>query len=204
VRVAEDAMFYRHGGVDWHEVRASVREWWSDEESLRGASTITMQLARNLHLSPERSLLRKAREVLLAIRLERRLPKDRILELYLNVVELGPGVFGVEAAARHYWRVSVSELDRRQAAELAATLPSPLEDNPRTRTRRFLWRADLIQRRAFGADTAEAGTVAPDSMVTPPPGADTLGPDTTRRPLPAPDTAGSSPPDTAEPASEPG
>lgn len=194
VRVAEDAMFYRHGGVDWHEVRASVREWWSDEERLRGASTITMQLARNLYLSPERSLLRKAREVLLAIRLEDRLPKDRILELYLNVVELGPGVFGVEAAARHYWGVSVSELDRRQAAELAATLPSPLEDNPRTRTRRFLWRADLIQRRAFAADTAEEGDVE----------ADTAGPDTMLRPLPAPDTAGSPPPDTAEPASEPG
>ncbi len=174
VRVAEDAMFYRHGGVDWHEVRASVREWWSDEESLRGASTITMQLARNLHLSPDRSLLRKAREVLLAIRLERHLPKGRILELYLNVVELGPGVFGVEAAARHYWGVSVSELDRRQAAELAATLPSPLEDNPRTRTRRFRWRADLIHRRAFAADTAEEDALPVDTVGAPPP--DTAGP----------------------------
>lgn len=177
VRVAEDAMFYRHGGVDWHEVRASLRGWWSDEERLRGASTITMQLARNLYLSPERSLLRKVRETLMAHRLEDRLPKQRILELYLNVVELGPGVFGVEAAARHYWGVSASGLDRRRAAELAATLPAPLVDNPATRTRRFLWRADLIQRRAFGADTLRAVT-----------GEDTLGADTGRGPLPAPDT----------------
>lgn len=206
VRVAEDAMFYRHGGVDWHEVRASVREWWSDEERLRGASTITMQLARNLYLSPERSLLRKAREVLLAIRLEDRLPKDRILELYLNVVELGPGVFGVEAAARHYWGVSISELDRQQAAELAATLPSPLEDNPRTRTRRFLWRADLIHRRAFAADTTEAppleaDTAGPDTVPDIPPPVDTVGTDTVHRPLPAPDTAGPHPPDTVGDAS---
>lgn len=156
MRVAEDAMFYRHGGVDWFEVRASLREWWSQEDDLRGASTITMQLARNLYLSPERSLLRKARETLLALRLEERLTKERILELYLNVVELGPGVFGVQAAARHYWGVPVSGLDRWQAAELAATLPSPLEDNPDTRTRRFRWRAALAYRRAFGPDTTEA------------------------------------------------
>lgn len=150
VRVAEDAMFYRHGGVDWYEVRVSLREWWSDDESLRGASTITMQLARNLYLSPERSLWRKLREVLIALRLEDALEKNRILELYLSVVELGPGVFGVEAAARHYWDTGVADLDRRQAAELAATLPAPRVDNPRSRTRRFLWRADLVEGRAFG------------------------------------------------------
>lgn len=202
VRVSEDAMFYRHPGVDLHEVRASLREWWTDEERLRGASTITMQLARNLHLSPERSYWRKLREVLLALRLESRLTKSRILELYLSVVELGPGVFGVEAAAGHYWGTTVAELDRRQAAELAATLPSPLEDNPRTRTRRFLWRADLIERRAFGGRTPpEAGAPetegkgrAPFGGDAPPPGgADTAAPvgvDTPRGRLPAPDSVG--------------
>lgn len=150
MRVAEDAMFFQHRGVDWHEVRASVRAWWTDDDRLRGASTITMQLARNLYLSPDRSPWRKLREVLIALRLEDRLEKRRILELYLNVAELGPAVFGVEAAARHYWGTSVSLLGRRQAAELAATLPAPLADNPETRTRRFLWRAQLIRRRAFG------------------------------------------------------
>lgn len=159
VRVAEDAAFYRHRGVDWHELRAALREWWTDEERLRGASTITMQLARNLHLSPDRSYLRKLREVLLAWRMEARLPKRRILELYLSTVELGPGVFGVSAAARHYWGIPLAGIDRRRAAELAATLPSPLADNPRTRTRRFLWRADLIRRRAFGPDTTSADTL---------------------------------------------
>lgn len=152
VRVAEDAMFYRHHGVDWHEVWASIRQWWRREETLRGASTLTMQLARNLYLSPDRSLWRKFREVLLAVRIERQLPKERILELYLNVVELGPGVFGVEAAAGHYWGVPVSRITRRRAAELAATLPAPRTDNPATRTREFLWRAELIRRRAFGPE----------------------------------------------------
>lgn len=156
VRVAEDAMFYRHRGVDWHEVRAAVREWWRREERPRGASTLTMQLARNLYLSPDRSWWRKFREVLLAYRMEMRLPKRRILELYLNLVELGDGVFGVEAAARHYWGIPVSRMDRRQAAELAATLPSPRTDNPATRTAEFRWRAELIRRRAFGAPDGEA------------------------------------------------
>jgi monofunctional biosynthetic peptidoglycan transglycosylase len=169
VRVAEDAMFYRHHGIDWYEVWMSVEEWWSDDQRPRGASTITMQLARNLYLSPERSILRKARETLLALRLERRLSKARILELYLNVVELGPGVFGVEAAARHYWGTSVGGLGRREAAELAATLPSPRDDNPRTRTRAFLWRAGLIRGRAFGADTTDVDAAADTAAAEPAP-----------------------------------
>jgi len=166
VRVAEDAMFYRHHGVDWHEVRAAVREWWRREERPRGASTLTMQLARNLYLSPDRSWRRKFREVLLAYRMELRLPKRRILELYLNLVELGDGVFGVEAAARHYWGIPVSRLDRRHAAELAATLPSPRTDNPATRTAEFRWRAELIRRRAFRT---------PDGEAAEPPGAGSAG-----------------------------
>lgn len=200
VRVAEDAAFYGHAGVDWHEVRASLREWWSEDERLRGASTITMQLARNLYLSPERSLLRKVREVLLALRLEDGLTKARILELYLNVVELGPGVFGVEAASRHYWDASVAGLGRDRAAELAAALPAPLVDNPATRTRRFLWRADLIRRRAFGgapatsADSAAADTApgvgAPADTGRPLlPSPDTAGPDGAGPGLPVPDSA---------------
>lgn len=170
VIVAEDASFHRHSGVDWTEVRAAITEWWRDDGPLRGASTLTMQLARNLYLSPDRSWLRKARETLLAWRLEDRLTKHRILELYLNVVELGPGVYGVQAASRHYWGTDVSALGPRRAAELAATLPSPRADNPATRTPRFRWRAGLIFERAFGEE--------------PPPPTEPEPP-----PLPAPDTA---------------
>lgn len=207
VRVAEDAMFYRHPGVDLHELRASLREWWTDEESLRGASTITMQLARNLYLSPERSYWRKLRELLLAFRLEARLSKSRILELYLNVVELGPGVFGVEAAAGHYWGTSVGALGRRQAAELAATLPAPLADNPDTRTRRFLWRADLIHRRAFGAREPDAEIPTPGVEAPDPAGIDTPVPpdtDTLPRGLPAADSVGPGPDTLAPPADSAG
>ena len=177
VRVAEDASFYRHGGIDWHEVRASLREWWRDEERPRGASTITMQLARNLYLSPERSFWRKLRETLLALRLEARLSKRRILELYLGTVELGPGVFGVEAAARHYWGLPASALDRRRAAEVAATLPAPLRDNPRTRTRRFRWRADLIRERAFGSEPVRPDTPSADTTPDGRPSADSVAAD---------------------------
>lgn len=157
VRVSEDAAFYQHAGVDWHEVRAAVREAWREEEAPRGASTLTMQLARNLYLSPERSLWRKLREVIIAVKMEGALEKRRIFELYLSVIELGRGVFGVEAASRHYWGVGVAGLGPGRAAELAATIPAPLSDNPSTRTRRFAWRTSLIARRAF-ADTAAADT----------------------------------------------
>lgn len=191
VRVAEDAAFYQHGGVDWHEVRAAIREAWREEEAPRGASTLTMQLARNLYLSPERSLRRKLREVVIARKMEAELGKRRILELYLNVIELGPGVFGVEAAARRYWGTSVSAIGPERAAELAATIPSPRDDNPATRTRRFSWRSSLIARRAFedraGADTA--GTETRSGRYPP---AESLPPDTARPgvpALPAPDTA---------------
>lgn len=161
VRVSEDAAFYQHGGVDWHEVQAAVRKAWREEEAPRGASTLTMQLARNLYLSPERSPWRKLREVLIAVKMEGALEKRRIFELYLSVIELGPGVFGVEAASRHYWGVSVAALGPARAAELAATIPSPLRDNPSTASRRFVWRSSLVARRAFrdtaSVDSAVAG-----------------------------------------------
>lgn len=171
VRVAEDAAFFQHEGVDWHEVRAAVREAWRQEEAPRGASTLTMQLARNLYLSPSRSFLRKLREVIIATKMEAELSKRRILELYLNVIELGPGVFGVEAAARRYWGVPVSALGPDRAARLAATIPSPRRDNPATATRRFEWRTRLVARRAFearfAADTAKSGRYPPESALPP-------------------------------------
>lgn len=152
VVLAEDHRFFEHGGLDWIEVRralgyprdafsvASRRHWavlWYglgeallEGRSVRGASTITQQLAKNLYLSPSRSLVRKAKEALLAKRLEWALSKDRILELYLNHVEFGRGIWGVEAASRAYFGKSARQLSRGEAAALAATLPAPLRSNP--------------------------------------------------------------------------
>jgi membrane peptidoglycan carboxypeptidase len=114
---------------------------------LRGASTISQQLAKNLFLSPRRTVWRKIREAHLAWWLERRLGKRRILELYLNVVEFGPGLFGAEAASQHYFGVASGDLTVEQAASLAAAIPSPGRDNPTTDTRRWRFRRDVILRR---------------------------------------------------------
>jgi monofunctional biosynthetic peptidoglycan transglycosylase len=149
VLVSEDAAFFDHSGFDWYELQAAIQKAWQEKEAPRGASTITQQLARNLYLSPRRSLSRKLREALITRRLEKKLSKNRIFELYLSVIELGEGVFGVDAAARHYFGVPVSGASASQAAMLAATIPSPLRDNPASDTRRFRWRTDLIAGRAF-------------------------------------------------------
>lgn len=155
VLVSEDAAFWAHRGFDWHELRSALLESLRERSPPRGASTITQQLARNLYLSPERSLYRKLTEAMITRRLEARLSKPRILELYLNVIELGPGVFGVEAASRRYFGASVSGLNRLEAASLAATIPSPRRHNPATDTRSHRWRRQLIYERAFGAPAGE-------------------------------------------------
>lgn len=149
VLVSEDAAFYDHSGFDWYELRAAIDKAWQEHEAPRGASTITQQLARNLYLSPRRNLSRKLREALITCRLEKALSKNRILELYLGVIELGPGIFGMDAAARRYFGTPVSGVSELQAAMLAATIPAPLRDNPATDTRRFRWRTRLIAQRAF-------------------------------------------------------
>lgn len=124
VVAAEDANFYGHAGFDFHEMRQAVRHAWQGGR-LRGASTISQQLAKNLFLSTERSMGRKIREALLTRRLERELSKKRILELYLNVIEWGDGIYGAEAAAQHYYGVSARQLTPIQAAQLAARIPMP-------------------------------------------------------------------------------
>jgi len=129
VIASEDGRFYQHHGLDWTEIGRAVEEKLEDGR-LRGASTITQQLARNLFLTTDRSFLRKTAEVPLALLLELLLPKRRILELYLNVVEWGPGVFGAEAAARYHYGVAARHLTRDQAARLAAILPSPRRRHP--------------------------------------------------------------------------
>jgi monofunctional biosynthetic peptidoglycan transglycosylase len=117
---------------------------------LRGASTITQQVAKNLYMSPSRNPLRKLKEAVTAWRLERALGKPRILELYLNIAELGDGIWGVEAASRRYYNRSARRLTETQAAALAATLPFPLRSNPGYRPNRMRRRQDLILRRMRG------------------------------------------------------
>ena len=123
VLCAEDIDFFSHDGFDLHEVRLAVREAVDSGEAPRGASTLTQQLAKNLWLSPSRNPVRKVKEAILTKQLEADLGKRRILELYLNVVEFGPGVFGAEAAARKYYGKNASALSEHEAAELAAGLP---------------------------------------------------------------------------------
>jgi monofunctional biosynthetic peptidoglycan transglycosylase len=145
VIIAEDSRFKTHHGIDFIE----LRDAWA-AGGHRGASTITQQLAKNLYLSPSRSVFRKVKEAVIALRLELALPKDRIMELYLNTAELGPGVWGMDAASRAYFGVPVSRLSNAQAAALAATLPQPRTSNPAYRPARMLARRDLILARYYG------------------------------------------------------
>jgi monofunctional biosynthetic peptidoglycan transglycosylase len=136
VLVAEDLSFFKHDGFDTHEIRIAAREAMQGKR-VRGASTITQQLAKNLWLSPSRSPARKLREIVLTRQLERHLSKQRILELYLNVVEFGPGIYGIEAASRHYYGIPASDLDAEQAARLAASLPRPSKWHPGVESRGY-------------------------------------------------------------------
>jgi monofunctional glycosyltransferase len=196
--IGEDHRFYEHGGIDYEAIRDAIgyrREgfrWteaqdrgelmralealWGRRGRIRGASTITQQLAKNLYLSPSRNPLRKLKEVITAWRLEYWLGKERILELYLNVVELGPEVWGVDAASRKYFGHPASDLSLDEAAALAGTLPFPLTSNPRYRPGRMRWRQSMIIRRIRGENVEVPPVLdAPDSPA-----------DTTRAP---PDTA---------------
>lgn len=125
VVLAEDDQFFEHNGVDVEAVKKAAEVNWKRKRFSRGASTISMQLARNLYLSPHKSIFRKLKEVLIALKLDRELPKERILEIYLNVAEWGEGIYGAEAAAEHYFGVKARDLSRHQAAFLAAILPRP-------------------------------------------------------------------------------
>ncbi len=120
VVAAEDASFFTHEGFDWEGIKVAAKYNLGAGEFKRGGSTITQQLAKNLYLSAERSLIRKAREALITRSLEQHLTKERILELYLNVAEWGQGVYGAEAAARHHFKKSAHDLTADEAARLAA------------------------------------------------------------------------------------
>jgi len=147
VLVAEDDAFWQHEGVDFEQLQDSIQIDWRRGRFSRGASTITQQLAKNLYLSPSRNPLRKFREWIIARRLEVELPKARILELYLNVIEWGDGIYGAEAAARTYFRESASDLGADQAALLAGAIINPRVYSPAHPNARLLRRQQLILRR---------------------------------------------------------
>ncbi len=145
VIVAEDIRFFTHHGFATEEIRAAIEEAIERGEAPRGASTLTQQLAKNLWLSPTRNPLRKLSEAALTIHLEESVPKRRLLEVYLNVVEFGTGIYGAEAAARHYFDKPASELTEREAALLAASLPRPRSWHPGVDDDRYSRRASRIR-----------------------------------------------------------
>lgn len=134
VIAAEDARFYDHHGFDWQAMEIAAEDDMQGSRRIRGGSTITQQLVKNLFFGTGRSILRKGAEASLVSVAEFVLGKQRILELYLNVVEWGPGIYGAEAASQHYFGISARRLDREQAAELAAILPAPLKRRPERMT----------------------------------------------------------------------
>lgn len=143
VVAAEDARFFRHRGFDWEELQRARERAEARGEPMRGASTLTQQLIKNLYFTTHRNPIRKAYEWALTPPAEWILGKDRILELYVNVVEFGPGIFGAEAAARHHYGIAAADLSRRQSASLAAVLPAPLQRRPQA----MGWYTDIIEQR---------------------------------------------------------
>ena len=130
VIAAEDERFYQHHGIDWTELHRVVDRDMDRGKLGRGASTITQQLVKNLFLTTSRNVLRKAAEFALSPAADLILGKRRVLELYLNVIEWGPGIYGAEAAANYYYRVPAARLDRDESARLAAIVPAPLKRKP--------------------------------------------------------------------------
>lgn len=194
VMAGEDQRFRDHGGIDWvslrralgyprdgfawgvardrTDLRRALGRAWERRNALRGASTLTQQLAKNLYLSPSRNPLRKVKEAVTAYRLEAALGKDRILELYLNVAEMGPEIWGVEAASRYYFDRPAARLSLEQAAALAGMLPFPLRSNPAFRSGRMQYRQHLILRLLRGEEVEvppvaeeEAAPLPPDSLL---------------------------------------
>lgn len=147
--LAEDAAFWTHEGIDWYEVEQSLKKNWEEGEIARGASTITQQLAKNLYLSPKKTIYRKMREWWIAKQLEKELTKSRILELYLNIIEFGRGVFGIAAASQKYFGKPPHELSLPEMIRMAAIIPNPLEIKPNSPSRELRWRSRIILKRLY-------------------------------------------------------
>jgi monofunctional glycosyltransferase len=156
VLAAEDDAFWQHEGVDFEQMQESLETDWARGRFVRGGSTITQQLAKNLYLTPSKNPLRKLRELIIARRLEAELKKSRILEIYLNVIEWGDGVYGVEAASRAYFASAASELGPSESALLAASIVNPRRINPARPTAALSRRQQIILRRMGAVTPPEA------------------------------------------------
>lgn len=220
----EDQRFPEHGGIDWvnlrralgyprdqfawrvardrKDLRMALSHVWAHRAALRGASTITQQLAKNLYFSSSRNPLRKVKEAVTAYRLEGALGKDRIMELYLNVAEMGEEIWGVDAASRYYFGRGAAALTLDQAATLAGLLPFPRSSNPVLRPGRMQWRQQLILRKLRGEPVEVPPAVEEETTVPveslPPPVIDTLAPPVDTLAPVRPDSV-PVPPDTAPP-----
>jgi monofunctional biosynthetic peptidoglycan transglycosylase len=194
VLVAEDDAFWDHEGIDMEQIRRSIEINLQRGAPVRGASTLTQQLAKNLYLSPSRDPFRKLRELIIARRLEAELSKARIFEIYLNVIEWGDGIWGADAAARTYFGVPASRLSASQAALLAGAIINPRVLNPARPTERLLGRQRMLLARMGGVTPP-----APPPAVVPPPetpveiGTDTLPPDEGTISVPPPSEAPAEP-----------
>ena len=172
VLVAEDSAFFDHEGLDLKQLRASLEMNWEEGRFTRGASTITQQLAKNLYLNPSKNPVRKLKELLITRRLEAALTKRRILEIYLNVIEWGDGIFGAEAASRAYFGKPASALSPEEAALLAGAIINPRLHSPAHPSARLRRRQEIIFRR-MGIKPAEQATIsAPSSAAEVPQPAD--------------------------------
>lgn len=163
VIVAEDSAFFQHEGLDYEQIRVSLEATLEDGVPMRGASTITQQLAKNLYLSPSRNPLRKLKELIITRRMEAALSKRRIFEIYLNSIEWGDGIFGCEAAARAYFGKSAAELGPSEAALMAGAIINPRVHSPAKPTRRLLRRQQIILGRMGATEPP------PDAPAPPPP-----------------------------------
>ena len=218
VLVAEDNDFYEHEGVDVKAMKEAFERNWKRRRVTHGGSTITQQLAKNLYLSPSRNPMRKVKEYFIARSLEKHLTKKRILEIYLNVVELGERVYGAEAASRHYFDKSASGLSPSEAALLAGALPNPRVMNPGSPNKRLRSRQRMILSRmrrwgyvferevltekkpepeaetntstATESDTATTDTIATETIATDTVATDTVATDTIATDTVTTDTTG--------------
>lgn len=144
IRISEDAGFYHHKGVDFTELQESLKRNLDEGRIVRGGSTITQQLAKNLYLSSDKSYVRKLKEYFIAKRLEDTISKNRIFHLYLNVIEFGPGIFGVQAASQYFFNKDVADLNLEECVRLTAIIPRPLSMSPNSESHWIKWKAGWI------------------------------------------------------------
>lgn len=178
--VAEDGTFFSHGGFDWYEVQESINKNIEQRRAARGASTITQQLAKNLYLSTSKDPVRKVKEAIITLLLEQTLSKPRILELYVNSIEWGRGIFGIEAASQAFFGKSASELSLEEGVRLAAVIPSPLRHRPDADSRYVLRRKRIVLNRMAARNAVPQSQ--PSEVSSSPP---------TQEVLPAPDATDS-------------